>query len=134
MLYYKDLSDHLYKHKIEKLVMPLDESLQDFYMLRPSKFGDRLNHFGHLVHPFVQTTTLYGFEKIAKTYKRSVLIRWHLLLRLTLNPELIQLRKHRIVIKDVNKKKFMSKVKKVIQLNRVVSRLKSKNKEQITYI
>ena len=103
---------------------PLDESLRDHYILRPSKFEKRLPlHYS--VHPFVQNTKYFE-----RTYKRNVLIRWHLLLRLSLNPELIKLRKHRIMKPYTRKEEFISKVKKVIQLNKIAGKLKKRKEKE----
>jgi hypothetical protein len=119
LLYYKDLNEHIRRHKIEKILIPLDETVMKSCILRPSKFEKR-PEFGEHRHPFVKNPNIY-----LKSYDRRVLIRWHLLLRLSLNPELTRMRKHLIESKKNEKKnsskeKFISKVKKVININRVI--------------
>ncbi len=99
--------------------MPLDDKLKKSCILRPSKFEKR-PEYGEIRHPFVKNSSIY-----LKNYDRRVLIRWHLLLRLSLNPELAKRRKHYIISEKEAKKysakeKFISKVKQVINVNRVI--------------
>jgi hypothetical protein len=129
LLYYKDLNEHIRRHKIEKILMPLDETVNKSCILRPSKFEKR-PEFGEIKHPFVKNPHVY-----LKNYDRKVLIRWHLLLRLSLNPELTRLRKHLIKSEKDEKKnsirnKFISKVRKIINVNRVI---KTKNKNDVNF-
>ena len=101
-------------------------------ILRPSKFEKR-PEFGEHRHPFVKNPNIY-----LKSYDRRVLIRWHLLLRLSLNPELTRMRKHLIESKKNEKKnsskeKFISKVKKVINITCDILKTFRLDIENLTY-
>ena len=121
LLYYKDLNEHLYRHKIEKISKPLDESLRENFKLMPSKFESRLPFEQQSVHPFVQNSS-----SITKSYNKRVLIRWQLYLTLSLNPELIVLRKRgslQTLLSESTSvtKKVIQKIKKKIHSNKVTA-------------
>ena len=83
LLYYEDLSDHIRNHRMERIVKPLDKSLEEFYILRPSNFDSKpLNEFK--MHPLIENS---GYQP-KRNYNRKILNRWHLFLRLSLNIEL----------------------------------------------
>ena len=85
LLYYKDLSEHLRRYKIQRRAVlsspEFDATNTKIYL---SKFTGRLYE---PISPssFHRTPT--------KNYKTRVVIRWHLYLRMTLNKDIIKYRK-----------------------------------------
>lgn len=95
ILYYKDLAEHVRRYRLERKAATGDGLASHRVNFELNKFKGRLS------------TGQAQYCKVRKEYKKIVLIRWHLFLRLHLNKELIKLRKH-----YVNKKKKHSSSKK----------------------
>ena len=84
VLYYHDLNEQIYKRKHEKL-----------------------ENMSINVKQYKENRTKYSMINLSstkKTYKRVPYNKWHLYLRLWLNKELIQYRKHNLIIKKMNVK------------------------------
>jgi hypothetical protein len=115
LLYYKDLSDHIRNHRIEKIEKGLDESIEKNYTLKPSNFNKRpLNEFN--VHPFVVKKS--NLHQPMRSYNRKILNRWHLFLRLSINIELTSCRKHRMK-KSMNDSKSPALNNVILMMNRL---------------
>ena len=97
ILYYRDLAEHIRRYKKEKHVIQNMVKIKDI----STESGIRLflkNFDGKIIRePFNEISTNEKTPvtvKKAKIYKKIVLNRWNLLLRLFLNKELIPYRGH----------------------------------------
>jgi hypothetical protein len=127
LLFYKDLNDHLRNHRIEKLKKPLDQSLEEFYILRPSDFYKKpLDEY--ILHPFIGKTSYQP----KKSYDQKILNRWYLFLRLSLNIELTIFRKQRIKKEIVSSKLSPSNV--FVMVKKIKHKLIDKKEKQIDEI
>ena len=84
ILYYKDLGIHIKLYKIEKKLLRAD-SVENFFFMK--KFSGKLPNETHKNQDENSTT---------KTYKKHIINRWHVLVKLSLNKELIQFRRHNL--------------------------------------
>jgi len=94
ILYYRDLAEHIRRYKIEKeIVKALDAKNSPNKMLHYAlrKFRGKLTNETFLKEKYAQK----------KTYNHLVLNRWHIMLRLHLNKELIQYRRHNLKTKPI---------------------------------
>lgn len=83
MLYYKGLSEHLTRYKKEKRHILETEEIDYRMLFQLKKF-----------------TGFLPKVKDEKVYNRRILNKWHLLIRLTMNQELIAFRKQFLVVKE----------------------------------
>jgi hypothetical protein len=73
-------------YRIEKLSIPFDDSIKKNFILRPVGFVQKpLDQ--HVIHPILKKL---NYLPKKTTYNKTIVNRWHLLLRLSLNIELIQ--------------------------------------------
>ena len=124
LLYYEDLSDHIRNHRMEKIIKPLDKSVEEFYILRPSNFDSKpLNEFK--MHPLIENS---GYQP-KRNYNRKILNRWHLFLRLSLNIELTIYRKHRITrsLKENDSNKFLP-LKVIVMMDKLKQEITDRTK------
>ena len=92
LLYYKDLDQHVRIHRIEKMLIPFDDSLKKYYIIRPAKFIQKpLDQYE--IHPIL-TKLNYSPKKL--NYNKTIVNRWHLYVRLSVNIELTIYRKNKI--------------------------------------
>ena len=86
LLYYKSLSEHIRRYKIEKIIFG-DEEDEDHF-LKVKKFRGKLSLIGP-ADPNIMSKVF-----TAKLYKKRIVNKWHLLFFLSRNPRLIYYRKH----------------------------------------
>ncbi len=79
-------------YRIEKFLLPLDESLNKYFILRPAKFVRKPLEL-YQIHPILIKLNYYPKKK---SYNKTIVNRWHLLLRLSLNIELTVYRKMKL--------------------------------------
>jgi hypothetical protein len=111
ILYYRDLAEHIKRYRAEKEILKT---------LDTSGFGDEIYFslkpfIGKLINESIlkEKSQEKQFLK-RKSYQQLVLNRWHVLLRLALNKELIKYRRHNLHKK--NKIESVSLLKKIIQM------------------
>ncbi len=128
LLYYKDLSDHIRNHRIEKLIKRLDKSIEECYKLRPSNFNKKPVMNEYEFHPFVNGYSI-NYAKRRNFYNQKIVNKWHLLIRLSFNIELIKYRKHRI-----NNSRMKTKSNKYLSVKArlIISKVKDEVKEKLT--
>jgi hypothetical protein len=83
ILYYKDLGVHIKLYKKEKNLLKVD-SVERFFFMK--KFSGKLSN----------ETQKNQENKTTKIYKKHIINRWHVLVKLSLNKELIQFRRHNL--------------------------------------
>ena len=83
ILYYKDLGVHIKLYKIERNLLRVD-SVEKFFFMKT--FSGKLPNETHKNQE----------NKTTKTYKKHIVNRWHVLVKLSLNKELIQFRRHNL--------------------------------------
>ena len=131
LLYYKNLDEHVRRFQIEKKIFKEQED--DKNMLKMRTFIGRLSISG----PPDPIQMLHN-KYIHKSYNIRVLIRWHLLLLLSKNKQLIYFRKHqfnkKLVEPKEKKPELVDKVKSIVTCkpckknNKQKSSTKSKTK------
>ena len=104
ILYYRDLAVHIERYKIEKkIIMAMNKtktiSDEDIYFFL-KKFGGRFAKYQETVGETPADSAQIELSS-KKHYKKYIVNKWHVMLRLTLNQELIQYRRHNIRKKDV---------------------------------
>jgi hypothetical protein len=105
LLYYKSLSEHLRRYKIEKVLFG-DEEDEDNY-LKIKKFRGKLSAIGP------SDPNIISKVFTSKLYKKRIVNKWHLLVFLSKNPSLIKYRKQFMEKKRVkeNKSNLFQKIK-----------------------
>ena len=98
ILYYRDLAEHIRRYKMEKEVVKSmqkvkNSSNDDEIYLFLKKFGGKLNKEISKEFSDGNTKTI---KENTKTYRKTIVNRWHVLYRLSLNKELIPYRGHNI--------------------------------------
>ena len=97
VLYYKGLAEHIQRYKAEKRIMASNGfDHQGFYELR--KFTGRLSA-SHLDFPVDKSLKKMLYKEY---YNKKIVNKWHLLIWLNANKQVIQYRKHNLVKKNVN--------------------------------
>ena len=81
ILYYHDLNEQIYKRKHEKL--------------------ENMNIIVKQNEENITKYSMINLSSAKKTYKRVPFNKWHLYIRLWLNKELIQYRKHNLKVKKM---------------------------------
>ena len=128
ILYYKDLAEHVKNHNKEKkyliaITKHTDGNESDkkkYYFMK--KFGNKMARQQDLNETEDMNKTNDTQMSKKKVYNKTIVNKWHLLIRLNLNKELIQFRKNNI--RKKTKKKSESMLKKI--KTKVCSRLKSR--------
>ena len=99
ILYYRDLGEHIRRYRIEKQIVKAKETnnLDDevYYLIK--KFGGKLV----INDSFLKEKSSDDRILRKKIYNQLIVNRWHVLLRLSINKELIPYRQHNI--KKMNK-------------------------------
>jgi len=94
ILYYRDLGEHIRRYRIEKQIVKAKETnnLDDevYYLIK--KFGGKLV----INDSFLKEKSSDDRILRKKIYNQLIVNRWHVLLRLSLNKELIPYRQHNI--------------------------------------
>ncbi len=88
MLYYKDLSEHVRRFRLERIIYRGE--LDDNQYLKLRKFGKKLSISGP-ADPYLQSKIV-----TSKYYKKRVVNKWHLLAFMEKNKRLIYYRKHKL--------------------------------------
>ena len=111
ILYYPDLAEHIRRYRIEKEFIQASEvdNFDDDVFFSLKKFHGKL-----------ATELVFKEKRLSKksNYNQKMLNRWHLLLRLNVNKELIPFRSHNLRKKQKNQpisllKKLIFKVSKI---------------------
>ena len=116
MLYYKGLSEHLTRYKKEKRLILETEEIDHRMSFQLKKF------IGYL--PKIE-------EK--KFYNRRILNKWHLLVRLTMNRELINFRKQFLFVKEKNNVFGAADIKQLLigKCKNIANSLSKRNNEEV---
>ena len=95
VLYYKHLAEHIRRYKIQKRDLNLDENESDELFVKLTKFNGRLSiSDGHQ-----SLSNMYTSQNGTRLYNKAIVNRWHVMLRLSINKELLAYRKHNVVPK-----------------------------------
>ena len=123
ILYYRDLAEHIKNFNKEKkrLMANTRQDKENVYFLK--KFGNKMARRVTL-DTIEKQNTNENMSLKNKIYNKTYVNKWHLLIRLCLNKELIQFRKHNI--KRKAKKESESMFTKLT--TKCCSKLKSRNK------
>ncbi len=128
LLYYKDLDQHMRNHRIEKLLIPLDDSLKEYFILRPVKFIEKPSN-KYKIHPILISLN-YNPRKFE--YNKKIVNRWHLFLRLSINIELTIYRRNKMGTNDAidynNEKLTGALLMKKLKVNKLFKRIITKEK------
>ena len=93
ILYYRDLAEHIKCYNKEKRRLLASQSdTKKYYFMK--KFGSKLDRQQLILDGDEQKSSITNSS--TKKYNKTIVNRWHLLLRLDSNKELIQFRKHQI--------------------------------------
>jgi hypothetical protein len=93
ILYYRDLAEHIKCYNREKRRLLASQSdTKKYYFMK--KFGNKLDRQRLILDDDEQKSSITNSS--TKKYNKTIVNRWHLLLRLDSNKELIQFRKHQI--------------------------------------
>ena len=93
ILYYRDLAEHIKCYNKEKRRLLVSQSdTKKYYFMK--KFGNKLDRQRLILDDDEQKSSITNSS--TKKYNKTIVNRWHLLLRLDSNKELIQFRKHQI--------------------------------------
>ena len=105
ILYYRDLADHIKNYNKEKKCLAktmINQAEKENYYFFIKQFGNKIMTSHNLIDKVANKTTNKSRKMKTKIYNKTIVNRWHLLIRLNLNKELIQFRKHNIRIKFSN--------------------------------
>ena len=95
VLYYKHLAEHIRRYKIQKHDLNLNENDSDELFVKLTKFNGRLS----ISEGNESLSKFYTSHDGSRLYNKAIVNRWHVMLRLSINKELLVYRKHNITPK-----------------------------------
>ena len=135
ILYYRDLAEHVKNHNKEKKYLIAitkhndgnESDKKKYYFMK--KFGNKMARQQELNEAEDMNRTNETPISKKKVYNKTIVNKWHLLIRLNLNKELIQFRKNNIRKKTENESESMIKKLKTKVSSKLHKSAKNKQNE-----